>query len=57
MNNFFISSENLSMNINIPCKIFFRKAKFKTLFPNDIIKLEIVKGIVILCLLNHFFTI
>lgn len=44
MNNFLISSENLSMNTNIPCKIFFRKAKFETLFPNDIIKLEIVKG-------------
>lgn len=37
-------------------KISFRKAKFEILFPNDMIKLEIIKGIVILCLLNHFFT-
>lgn len=37
-------------------KISSRKVKFETLYPNDIIKLEIIKGIVMLCLRNHFFT-
>ena len=37
-------------------KISSRKTKFETLYPNDIIKLEIIKEIVILCLLNHVFT-
>lgn len=37
-------------------KSHLEKAQFDLLFQNDTIKLEIIKGRVILCSLNNFFT-
>lgn len=56
MNNFSMPSSEKSRHEQIFHVKIFCKAKFEILFPNDMIKLEIIKGIVILCLLNHFFT-